>query len=109
MPTEPTKSQSFHEAVLYRPKMYTMGGTFAETIAFLNGFYSGAAKHNLNFAATKEMASWYDFQQWLAVRWNVSSSLVFSKLLESQSNNSEAALSLLLASFEEFMATNREP
>ncbi|MBW3624429.1 MAG: hypothetical protein KY468_13570 [Armatimonadetes bacterium] len=51
MDETPSRRISFPESVLLRPKMYTIGGTFEEVMAFLEGFYSGLAKadpHNLS-------------------------------------------------------------
>ena len=68
---------SFAEAVLLRPKMYTLGGTYEEVVAFLDGYFSGMAKAN---PYAPPVLQWVAFQQWLAVQLSVPSSDVFSTL-----------------------------
>lgn len=51
------------DAVLARPQIYTLEGSFVETVAFLQGYYSGLAKSKdgLPYAVY-----WSSFEQWLA-------------------------------------------
>ena len=56
---------SFVEAVCFRPRMYTLNGTFEEVLCFLHGFYTGMITHNTdqkaNVFAKRE---WFNFLQW---------------------------------------------
>lgn len=56
-------SLGFLKSVLARPSMYTMGGTFEEVIAFLEGFHGGLAKGG---PYAEAVAEWASFQEWLA-------------------------------------------
>jgi len=62
-------SKDFTEAVLVRPKMYTLMGTYPEVIAFLEGYYSGLAKGQ---SGMSEVVHWSSFRQWLAQKLEVS-------------------------------------
>ena len=62
---------TFTEAVLRRPAMYTVNGTFAEAVSFLEGYYSGMAHGNIDAPPAIE---WTDFRRWLAGRLGVDSS-----------------------------------
>lgn len=75
----PLQPVTFSEAVLLRPEMYTQGGTFAEAIAFLEGYYSGMAKSNPYAAPVVE---WEAFQRWLSEQLSVDSSEVFGRFVE---------------------------
>jgi len=56
----------FTESVFYRPGMYTINGTLEEVAAFLEGYYSAAAKCIHSEGAQKEVNRWCDFTRWLA-------------------------------------------
>ena len=58
-----TRSITFTEAVLLRPAMYTLNGTYAEVISFLEGYYSGMARGKPDVPPAVE---WSDFENWLA-------------------------------------------
>ncbi|NJO82381.1 MAG: hypothetical protein HC828_05885 [Blastochloris sp.] len=60
------RSANFVEAVLLRPRMYTLEGTLEEVGAFLEGFYTGMAAHNRSEAAQRESQYWFDFCAWAA-------------------------------------------
>ena len=62
---------SFAGAVIRRPRMYTLDGTFEEVVAFLEGYYSGLAKAD---PRTTQVSEWYAFQQWLSKKLNISPS-----------------------------------
>ena len=68
------KPVSFSEAVLLRPMMYTLNGSFAEVIAFLEGYHSGAAKGNPYAPLVME---WEAFRGWLAAQFCVDTAEVF--------------------------------
>jgi hypothetical protein len=57
------RALTFTESVLARPAMYTLGGTFEEVVAFLEGYYSGIARGNPYADPVQE---WLAFQDWLA-------------------------------------------
>ncbi|MBC8134408.1 MAG: hypothetical protein H8F28_00795 [Fibrella sp.] len=54
----------FAHAVLKRPCMYTVNGTYGEIIAFLTGYYSGGSHPPPPKWA--EATSWGRFNSWLA-------------------------------------------
>src|SRR5262249_51852198 len=62
------KHLTFTEAVLARPFMYTIDGSFASVVAFLEGYYSGAAKGNPGWEPVLE---WVKFESWLSDELNV--------------------------------------
>ncbi len=53
------------DAVITRPQMYTLTGSYAEVIAFLEGYYSGLAKHPIGI---NESARWSAFRQWIITK-----------------------------------------
>jgi hypothetical protein len=67
----------FINAVLGRPEMYTMTGSYPEVVAFLEGYYSGLAKSEQGLG---EAAKWSSFRQWLCRKFSVSSSNEFQEL-----------------------------
>jgi len=81
-----TRAVTLTEAVLLRPAMYTMNGTFAEVIAFLEGYYSGMAQVNPNAQLVVE---WSDFEQWLADRLNVESTEPFRRIEQTHDEDCE--------------------
>jgi hypothetical protein len=84
MHREQTKDISFPEAVFLRPSMYTMGGTFEEAIAFLEGYYSGVAKAN-PYAAP--IAEWASFRRWLSEKLSCPASEIFVKFKDHCGDN----------------------
>lgn len=84
MSNKQVKNATFSEAVLLRPKMYTLGGTFEEAIAFLEGYYSGMAKAN---PCAAPVAEWVSFQHWLSDKLNVPSSEIFARVREMHSDS----------------------
>ena len=74
MATAQVKPVSFSEAVLLRPTMYTRGGTFAEVVAFLEGYYSGMANGD---PYAPLVAEWEAFRGWLSAQLCVDTSEVF--------------------------------
>ena len=52
-------------AVCRAPKIYTLGGTFPEVVAFLEGFYAALEWRR---AAPDESAEWKGFCEWLSER-----------------------------------------
>ena len=95
---------TFSEAVLCRPKMYTIEGTFGEVVSFLEGYYSGMAKAD---AKALPVSEWEAFQQWLAGYLNVDSAEVFTTILQTCAD-SQAALTKLSDLLKEFLRTKRE-
>lgn len=53
------------EAVLARPSMYTVSGTYGEVVSFLEGYYSGLAKHSPEVIP---VVNWSEFRQWLVIK-----------------------------------------
>jgi hypothetical protein len=82
----PVLHLTFPEAVLFRPKMYTIGGSYLEVIAFLKGFYGGLSKH---IPQPPPVKAWGEFQHWLSKRMGVEMSEVFRHLNEKHSNDLE--------------------
>lgn len=78
---------TFPEAVCLRPTMYTLGGTFEEVIAFLEGYHSGVATGNLYAPA---VLWWQSFREWLALQLGVEQSEVFSSLRGLHASSGEA-------------------
>lgn len=61
-PIEP-RVVTFIEAVFLRPRMYTLGGSFAEVVSFCEGYASGPVPHMIGYAEKAD--SWYPFCRWL--------------------------------------------
>lgn len=76
-----TEHVTFTEAVLLRPEMYTMGGTFEEVIAFLEDYYSGVAKSSATWE-WPPLVEWAEFREWLREKYAVSGTEVFAKFRE---------------------------
>jgi L-fucose isomerase-like protein len=93
-----TRGIPLTEAVLLRPAMYTMNGTFAEVVAFLEGYFSGMAHGNPNASPVVE---WSDFEQWLVDRMKVDGAELFRKIEQAHSEDCERlrALADLFARF----------
>jgi hypothetical protein len=81
-----TRGITFTEAVLRRPSMYTVNGTFAEVACFLEGYYSGTAKANYDVPPVVE---WSAFRRWLADRFGVDSSVSFKSIQQSYNDDCE--------------------
>ena len=60
--------------------MYTLNGTFAEVVSFLEGYYSGMAKANYDVPPVIE---WSAFLRWLAKRLGVDSAVSLKCIHES--------------------------
>ena len=97
MPTQ-VKHVTFAEAVMLRPLMYTVTGTFGEVVSFLEGYYSGMAKGNLY---ALPVAEWAAFHKWLAGRIDAGGSSVFVAMHEKYG---DAALKQLSEWFSEFQS-----
>jgi hypothetical protein len=83
----PVLHLTFPEAVLFRPKMYTIGGSYLEVIAFLKGYYGGLSKNDPHLEAVKD---WITFQSWLSKRMNVEMGDAFRHLSDIHPNDLEA-------------------
>ena len=91
---------TFPEAVLLRPKIYTLGGTFEEVVAFLEGYVSGMAKAD---PYAPPVLQWASFQSWLSERLGVSSSEAFLRFREIHESN-QASLEKMWEWFTQFQA-----
>jgi hypothetical protein len=91
---EEPKRMSLPMAVFLRPKMYTIGGTFEEVVAFLEGYYSGMAKANPN---CPPVPIWGDFVEALRLELGVDQDTFGT--LRSSSSSSEEALAKLIGYF----------
>jgi hypothetical protein len=100
MEDEAQRSITFPEAVLLRPKMYTLGGSFEEVVAFLEGYHSGLAKGNPHACSVDQ---WTPFCEWLTKQLGVSDSVDTFKKLRGLHPTSEAALEDMLRKFRQFM------
>jgi hypothetical protein len=88
------------EGVFIRPQMYSIGGTVFEVAAFLEGYYSGAARDKY-WTDT----SWQDFNLWLLAEiggelhngWH----WLYQKIIELYPQN-DLALDFLLEKFLQF-------
>ena len=65
--------------------MYTMGGTFAESVAFLEGYFSGQAK---NSPYLPPVAAWASFTSWLAEQQGVTTGKAFEAIARSLEEDS---------------------
>ena len=74
----------FIEAVLHRPKMDTLTGSYFEVIAFLEGYYSGLVKSTNEM---NESAKWSYFKQWLTKELDASTENPFGLLYGKDQTN----------------------
>ena len=77
---------TFTDAVLRRPAMYTVNGTFAEAVSFLEGYYSGMAHGNIDAPPAIE---WSDFRRWIASRLGVDSADSFKVIYQTHHEDCE--------------------
>jgi hypothetical protein len=82
----------FMESVLRRPAMYTLGGTFLEVLAFLEGYHGGLSRV---VPYAPPVVGWESFRKWLAARLGVPAQEAFPTLWRSQTD-SDAALATML-------------
>ncbi len=88
--------QTLTEAVFSRPRMYTLEGSFPEVIAFLEGYYSGAAKAKPDWEPVVE---WALFEQWIARRLGVPETGVHAAFLKQHGENALPELKQLYSVF----------
>lgn len=93
---EEPKRMSFPMAVFLRPKMYTIGGTFEEVVAFLEGYYSGMAKAN---PYCPPVPIWGDFVESLKLELGADYATHAFATIRSTSSSSEEALARLIEYF----------
>jgi hypothetical protein len=95
------------EAVLIRPKMYTLGGTFEEVVAFLEGYYSGMSKGNLYAIPVLE---WASFRTWLSEKVASNTSEVFARFRDLHADGPAALEGMrnCLSDFREEMKKRQE-
>lgn len=87
-------------AVLARPTMYTVSGSFGEIVAFLDGYTSGVARHH---PQVEVVAEWSAFRDWLSDQTHTPQSEVFIGLWKQHDDNGEA-LACLRQLYREFKA-----
>ena len=90
----------FTEAVVIRPKMYTLLGSYPEVIAFLEGYYSGLSKGRSNAVIVE---NWYAFRQWLAEKLDASISDEFKVLVD---KHEPTPLEAFICFYQEFKTSN---
>ncbi|MES2460101.1 MAG: hypothetical protein V4671_05925 [Armatimonadota bacterium] len=66
----------FVRAVIHRPRMYTLNGTFDEIIAFLEGYHSGVAAID---PSAPGVVAWQSFRGWLMRSLGANSFSVFDR------------------------------
>jgi len=86
-------------AVLTRPQMYTLHGTFGEVVAFLEGYYSGAAIFRMNEPA---VLVWGEFSRFLSATYNFRSGFVMDEFLNKFGAD---ALNELKEAYDKFIST----
>lgn len=93
MPGQPA---AFIEAVLRRPTMYTLSGSYGEVIAFLEGYFSGLAIEALREG---RISPWAAFGVDLRMRYPIGNRCVFQSFLDVHKTES---ISELLKAYLEF-------
>ena len=93
------RSLSFTESVMRRPGMYTINGSFAEVLCFLEGNFSGMAKGNYE---APPVVAWSDFRHWIAEHFGAGSTEALRKIQDSYDDDCERlkALADLYARFQ---------
>ncbi len=90
------KVEAMVRGVLNRPSMYTINGSYGEVVAFLTGYYSGAALGRPN---EPSVSIWSDFSQFVGASLDTTSAPVFVVF---QQIHGPASLKALVAKYEEF-------
>ncbi|QDT39408.1 hypothetical protein [Stratiformator vulcanicus] len=78
------------KAAINRPNMYTLHGSYAEIVAFLEGYYSGAA---LAIPDNPSSQAWSEFESFLSRELKVPSAEVFRHIEEKHSTDAIQTLS----------------
>lgn len=86
--------------VLARPDMYTLSGTYEEVVAFLTGYYSGAA---IGQPLEPAVGLWRDFTEFLSRLLESPTSQVFNDF---RTRHGRAALDELVRRYEEFAVSS---
>jgi len=81
-----------------RPKMYTMNGTFAEVIAFIDGYTSADS-------VKKSRMEWHGFSSWLAKRLEYSDAIVAAEYLRERYPSDDEAIDELAQRYAEYALT----
>ena len=92
---------TFTEAVLLRPAMYTVNGTFGEAVSFLEGYYSGWPRGSGDLPPG--VAEWSTFRSWLAAHLGVDGTYVFEQIQQSYDDDCQR-LSALIGLFARYLA-----
>ncbi len=87
-------------SVLLRPEMYTLHGDFGEVVAFLNGYYSGAAINHMDDPAVRV---WDEFLFFLRERLDDTNTEVMHEL---QNRYGSEALKELEKAYYTFTSTD---
>jgi|688.fasta_scaffold1098354_1 hypothetical protein len=90
------KTEAMIWSVLQRPMMYTVNGAYGEVVAFLTGYYSGAA---LGHPHEPSVRIWGDFSLFVRNSLQISGSNVFGTF---QDIHGVVSLEALKAKYEEF-------
>lgn len=98
MADEQIRVYEFIEAVLTRPAMYTMGGSYEEVVAFLDGYLTAAARARPD---ARHVMEWTALRQFLAERLRTNDAGVFAAL-RARNADSQAALDDLRRLYAEF-------
>lgn len=85
--TRPTKYIGFMKSVYGRPEIYTLGGTYEECYAFLEGYFSALAKSSDNFP---DVAVWNELRQALSDHTGISDAGAFIAFRNSSIDNKAA-------------------
>ena len=90
---------SFVLAVLARPTMYTMGGSYAEVVAFLEGYFSGVAHGQ---SQPRETDPWTAFGIYLSPKYGNENRSVFAAFAD---KHGTASFDMLRDAYVEFSST----
>jgi hypothetical protein len=88
------------DAVLARPTMYTMSGSYGEVIAFLEGYVSGVAKTRPYVDIVVE---WSSFKEWLTIHEGVSQEQTF-RLVRDRYGSEQEAIACIKQLYDDFKA-----
>jgi hypothetical protein len=100
------KHISFLESVLLRPKMYTIRGSYEETVAFLDGYTSGFQKgyafggnavkngHEVYFLDVSPTREWSEISNQLCSELDVDAVHIFERFRERFTSDEDATSAL---------------
>lgn len=98
MTEEEIPFQELIEMICLRPKMYTLGGTYEETVAYITGYIK----------AKTTPISGREFNQFVCLQYNFPTNYYWPAVIQACTSSSEAALAALQTTIAQFLIAKKE-